>query len=204
MVKPLDVFLRDHVRPLLKEKGFSKKGRDFRLVAPNGDMALVNFLAWRMDYCEVEFIVDVGILVSSHVEWQKEMLDSEESSIANALWWTRLRSPFAYRETQFLPTDTWVLNFDDEERISFFLAELASLADRLRAMIDRHHLISVVRDPATEIQQLRPSREHALALLLVDEGTSRELEEALRALESQNPADDVASWIRARLSSSRS
>ncbi len=60
MVKPLDAFLRDHVRPLLKDEGFSKKGRDFRLIARIGDVALVNFSPWRMDYCEVEFILDAG------------------------------------------------------------------------------------------------------------------------------------------------
>jgi hypothetical protein len=203
VVKPLDVFLRDYVRSPLKEKGFSKKGRDFRLTIPGGDVALINFLSWRMDFCEVEFILDAGILSPLHLEWQNEMRDLEGSSIANTLWWTRLKSPFAYRENQFLPTDTWAINFDDEERISFFLGELAALADHLRSLLDRRNLISMVRDPATAIQDLRPSRETALALLLVDAGPSPELEEILRALEAKNPTDDVASWVRSRLSSIR-
>lgn len=192
MVKPLDVFLRDHVRPMLKEKGFSKKGRDFRIGATRGDVALVNFFSWRLGDCEVEFFLEVGVLPLPWVEWCEDAIGEVDDSIVSALWWKRVNSPFR-------PLGLWQFDLKDEERTSFFLAELSSVADHLCALVDRQKLISVVRDPATAVQELRHSREHALALLLVDDGPSPELDDILRVLESGNPADDVASWVRARL-----
>ena len=211
VVKPLDVFLRDHVRAPLKDKGFSKKGRDFRLVGPAGDVAVVNFFSRRLGYGDVEFILDAGIILLPHIDWLESVLGGEGGSgasvgsVESALWWTRLKSPYTYVPSPVVPyTDTWVFDLDDSDRVSFFLGELNSLVDRLRVLVDRQNLISMVRDPATEVQQLRSSREHALAFLLVDEGPSRELDEILRVLESKDPSDDVASWVRARLSRSRS
>ena len=117
--------------------------------------------------------------------------------------WTRwshaLPSPrtvtvIMYRSNQFVPADPCVLSLDDQVRIAVFVGELTSLADRLRFLADRQNLISVVRDPAIDIKrtegliarQFRHSREDALALLLVDDGPSRELEEILRVLESKD------------------
>lgn len=194
-MKPLDAFLCVHVRELLKEKGFSRKGRDFRLTAPSGDVALISFFSWRLDDCEVEFYLDAGILPLAKVEWERDVLGATSGSVASALWWTRLGSPFK-------ASGLWQFDLDDNERISLFLEKLASLADCLRSLTDRQNLISVVRE--TEIQQLRASREHALAFLLVEEGASPELESILRRLESHNPDDGLAAWVRARLSSNRS
>lgn len=197
MAKPLDVFLRDHVRAPLKAKGFSKKGRDFRLNTTNGDTALISFFPWRLGDCEAEFFLEIGVLPLPWIEWSKDVIGEVDDSIASALWWKRVHSPFRH-------TGLWQFNLNDNERISFFLDELSSTADYLRSAADRQKLMSVVRDPATAVQDLRHSREHALALLLVDGGPSGELEEVLRALESKDPTDDVASWVRARLSGSRS
>lgn len=89
--------------------------------------------------------------------------DASVGSVASALWWTRLKSPYTYMPSPVVPyTDTWVFNLNDNERISFFLDELNSLVDRLRVLVDRQNLILVVRDPATAVQDLRSSREHAL------------------------------------------
>jgi hypothetical protein len=197
VVKPLDAFLRDHVRAPLKEKGFSRKGRDFRLVSENGDVALINFAPWRTGDREVEFILDAGILPLTKIEWEKDTLGVVDGSVASALWWTRLNSPF-------MGTGTWQFNLDDSERISAFLTALGALVDRLHFLIDRQNLISMVRDPATPVQDLRSSREHALAWLLVDQGPSRELEEIVQSLESNDPDDVLASWVRVRLSTTRS
>ncbi|TDP90561.1 DUF4304 domain-containing protein [Labedaea rhizosphaerae] len=202
MVKPLDAFLRDTVRPFLKEKGFSKKGRDFRFVAPNGDTALIGFQSWRLGLREVEFNLDVGILPVPWVEWLEQVSGVNDQSIGGALWWKRLFSPFTYMESPFPYTDTWIVNLDDNERIDVLLGALGAAADRLRILVDRRNLISVVRDSATAVQDLRHSREHSMALLLVDDGPSRELDELLQVLEARDPDDKVASWVRAKLAAS--
>ncbi|MFD5626945.1 MULTISPECIES: DUF4304 domain-containing protein [unclassified Streptomyces] len=36
-MNPLDTLVREHVVPVMKAAGFAKKGRTFRLAAPNGD-----------------------------------------------------------------------------------------------------------------------------------------------------------------------
>lgn len=191
-VRPLDAFLRDHVRAPLKEKGFSRKGRDFRLTAPNGDVALINFFSWRLGDREVEFFLDVGILPLTWTEFLNDRFGEADGSIASTLWWTRLNSPFK-------SLGLWQFDLDDTERMPHFLRELASQADCLRFLIDRQNLVSEVRK--TEIQRLRSSREHALASLLVGEGPSHELEETLRVLEAKDSSDELAAWIRTRLSS---
>ena len=201
VVKPLDVFVRDRVRPLLKEKGFSRSHHTFRSVAPNGDLAVIELRGWRLMQYELEFFTEVGLAPSTSIEWSEARFGRRAyRNCLEAIWWKRLRSPFVKPDSVTPTTDHWQFNPDDDDRIAVFLSELASAADHLKVLMDRQSLISVVRGPATK--ELRYSRDVSLALLLVDEGESPELEAALRALENKNPDDDVASWVRARLAAS--
>ncbi|WP_133854084.1 hypothetical protein [Labedaea rhizosphaerae] len=194
VVKPVDAFLRDCVRVLLKEVGFSKRGRDFRLVATNGDLAAINFLSWRLGEREAEFYVDAGVSPLPWIEWREHVDAVQDETSASALWWTRLRSPHNH-------LGLWQFNLDESERIEELVTKLTSLAEKLRSLTDRRLLLNLVRDPATRIQELRRSRAESVALLLVDEGPSPELAEALRAMEAEEDSDRrMVAWIRAKLS----
>ena len=199
MVKPLDVFLRDHVRPLLKEKGFSKKGRDFRLVAASGDVAFISFRPWKLGLYDVEFLATGGMLPRLWIEWRVDTYGLADGSTVSPILEKRVLSPYPYLESVNPHTETWLLNANDTERIDAFLSRLSSLCEELSLLLDRQNLISVARDSATSVQIFRVARERVLAVLLVDEGPSPELDEALRALEARDPNDIVASWVRSRL-----
>ncbi|MFF1838008.1 DUF4304 domain-containing protein [Streptomyces sp. NPDC058231] len=40
---PLDLLVKQHVAPVRKAVGFKKSGRTFRLIASNGDQAILGF-----------------------------------------------------------------------------------------------------------------------------------------------------------------
>jgi hypothetical protein len=66
---PLDTLIREHVVPAMKAAGFAKKGRTFRLAAPNGDHAIVEVDADAVDPEKHVFDVFFAMVLLSSWEW---------------------------------------------------------------------------------------------------------------------------------------
>lgn len=48
-MNPLDTLIRQHVAPVMRAAGYTKKGRTFRLAATHGDHAIVKIDADALD-----------------------------------------------------------------------------------------------------------------------------------------------------------
>lgn len=199
MVKPIDVLLRDHVRAPLKEKGYTRKGHNFRLTAPTGDIALIHFHSFPMGRHDVECYIEAAVLSVPYHDWLNHRLGrNDPMSTGGVIWSDRVQSPFVEPGSSLANSPFWELNLSYHEQIAELLRRVTAVADRLRHLLDRRNLLALARDPATRPQGLRPSREFAVGFLLVDDGPSPELEDALRELEEQHPADDLVAWLRTR------
>lgn len=68
-MNPLDALIRQHVLPVMKSAGFSKKGRTFRLAAENGDHTLLDFHTHAVDPGRIVFDVKFTMVPSALWAW---------------------------------------------------------------------------------------------------------------------------------------
>ncbi|MFI6338034.1 hypothetical protein [Streptomyces sp. NPDC050535] len=66
-MNPLDTLVREHVVPVMKAAGFAKKGRTFRLAAPNGDHLFMQ--VWPEAVDPEKFVFDVFFSVVPLPQW---------------------------------------------------------------------------------------------------------------------------------------
>ncbi|WP_328392365.1 DUF4304 domain-containing protein [Streptomyces sp. NBC_00390] len=65
----LDLLVKQHAAPVLKAAGFKKAGRTFRLIAGNGDQAILGFARHYVAPDAVVFEVGYGIVPAPYWEW---------------------------------------------------------------------------------------------------------------------------------------
>ncbi|MFD3926333.1 hypothetical protein [Streptomyces sp. NPDC058614] len=66
-MNPLDTLIREHVVPVMKAAGFAKKGRTFRLAAPNGDHLFMQ--VWPEAVDPEKYVFDVFFSVVPLPQW---------------------------------------------------------------------------------------------------------------------------------------
>ena len=69
-MKPLDAMLAEHVTPVLRQHGFRKTRRTYRLAAANGAQALINFRAYSLSFAKTDFFVNVDVVVEALRVWR--------------------------------------------------------------------------------------------------------------------------------------
>ncbi|MGW1540887.1 hypothetical protein ACWCPM_11705 [Streptomyces sp. NPDC002309] len=70
-MNPLDTLVREHVAPVMKTAGFSKKGRTFRLAAGNGDHLFLQFDTHAVDPGRHVFDVTFSVVPLPYWEFVK-------------------------------------------------------------------------------------------------------------------------------------
>jgi hypothetical protein len=192
-VKALDQVLRDRIAPVLKEAGFSRKGRLFWLESAAGDRAFVSFGAFKLGQHDAEFFVDVGVLPTVYADF----VTRDGDGVAGGLWTDRLQVP---GKQTLAMRDHWSFDAGDDAAAQTLTESVRQVLPKLVHLLDRANLLAYVRDASTRPQEIKiQPREDAVTLLLADQGPSAELEQRLAALEATDPDDVLVAFIRKRL-----
>jgi hypothetical protein len=75
-VHPLDELIRDYVHPLLREHGYKKQGRTFRLKSGVADYGIVTLSTERTGPGVVAFFVTCGVVIPKERPWLSEELQA--------------------------------------------------------------------------------------------------------------------------------
>lgn len=197
-MRAYDQFMRSTVAPLLKERGWKRKGRYLRKVSAEGDVAILHIHPFAMGLADLEMLVDGG--VATQVNLRRISLHGtppDRLMEAAALWQERLTGPARPDAPYDAP---WLANVDGDPRLPAFLDALVAFADHLSELLDRERLLQVVREPATSMEHLqaRP-REVAVAMLLTYRGRSSELDQLMEHLKTLEWGPGAIAAINAEL-----
>jgi hypothetical protein len=209
-VNPLDRMLRTYVMPVLREAGFSKRGRTYRFTAANGDQAEVDIEAFALRGGRVRFAVSYGVGPSPLTGWLLRIEDPDELPDRPYTMWRdslsvpgrNARQPAARDAAgDLLPHDEFAFAADDpaeEAACGTSVAELlqTTVVPVLMRMLDRATLLATIQDPATPPGQLGASDRLAPLMLLADEGPSHNLDEGLRPIEAEGDPLGFVAWAR--------
>lgn len=193
-----DHFMRSTVAPLLKERGWKRKGRYLRKVSAEGDVAIIHVHPFALGLADLELLVDGG--VATQVNLRRISLHGtppDRLMEPAALWQERLTGPARPDAAYDAP---WLTDVDGDPRLPAFLEALVAFADHLGELLDRERLLQVVRDPTTPLQNLqaRP-REVAVAMLLAYRGPSPELDQLIEHLKTLEWGPSAIAAISAEL-----
>jgi hypothetical protein len=202
VVKPLQVLLRDHARPLLRGHGFRGRGGTFRHFAVNGDVAIVSIRSWRLMEADLEFWVEMGLVTRVMLEYRADCGDEVRPELVGVTdtydtWSTRMRDP---ARTVFDGNDLWQFNLDDEASMQRFLATLDSSVAGLIALTERPALIEALRHPAPGVQT---GSTWSLALVMADQGRSPGFDRLIGELRDAGEDTDLVTWLEVRADSRR-
>jgi hypothetical protein len=90
----LDIVIKNHVVPVLKDAGFVKSGKTFRRTASNGDVAVIDFQrsagSWRD---RIIFFVNLAAVPVTQHDWlcrDSPVIRARKPSSAAGLWRERV------------------------------------------------------------------------------------------------------------------
>jgi hypothetical protein len=195
---------------VLETAGFVRRGRTFRLVGGKGDQAIIGIertAGSRGDW--VEFYVHAAVVPVPYWAWLQHVFPSvadREPEYSDGLWRHRVEAPANLRaDAGPWTTDLWLLAGS-----AAVPACGSSLATILRtetiplatSLLDRPTFLNLTRDPSNP---LGTSLGPADLILLVDEGPSPELDQAIAHYKSLDPTDypaaaALATWAESRAS----
>ena len=180
--------LKERVGPALRAFGFRGSGSTWRLLADNGDIAIVNAQGSRYSTRdEVLFYVNVAVVPEPWWAWVRSRFPGTvNASAADGLWHQRLEPSPPPGEHQLTPwwsvQDSASAQMCGDELCRRLATESVP---RLRALLDRAVLRSELRE-----------NDRAVAILLVDEGPNDALNALIEGIEPDAP--EYADWLRVR------
>lgn len=209
----LEPVLKEFVTPVMKAAGFRKSGKTYRLGPARGDQALVNFQSTLMDFgSTTAFYVNVAVVSRARFEFHN--LDTpagidREPTVAWGLLRDRLWPPSDVEirrpETSPFRSEIWGFGNDDEDRARRCGQQLAAELGEtwlpwLTRMLDRPTLRQFLRDPASEVPTMTLTGPWADAFLLLDDGPSPALDQALAEMKTAGleVADEFLPWATER------
>jgi hypothetical protein len=210
-VNPLDRMLRTYVAPVLRELGFSKRGRRYRFTAPRGDRAEIEVEAFSPLGGRVRFAVSYGVAPSPLTGWLLRIEDPDElPDRSYDMWHDTLLEPGREHDVMnpprdamghLVPREEWYFTADDPADEAARGATVAGLLQDLvvpvlMRMLDRATLLATIQDPATPPGQLGASDRLAPLMLLADAGPSQELDAGLRPIEAEGDPLGFVAWAR--------
>jgi hypothetical protein len=208
---PVDAMFAEQVTPVLTDAGFVGAGRQRRLIAPNGDQAIVHHRPWTAREDAACFYVTASLVPMTQADWARRddpprvrsRRPGPECELVGIRippppeHWYGIASPYQDARWGF-PVDT------SGAACGAALAELLSteVVPRLYRLIDRHELLAAIRDP--DQRDVRAGMSPAVTneiVLLLDEPGSPELHRLLDQLAAEHPDNAFLAWARARLGS---
>lgn len=200
-MNPLDQLLKDHVTPVLIAHGFAKAGRIYRAEAATGDLAYVAFKRWETgDHMDV--VVNLSVLPTTQWAWlchDQPKTATRKPGPGDGLWQGHVPPPAPYAADEWT-TELWRVT--DLDQVGAVLARTLAedTVPMLLRMLDRAEFLRMIQAPDTT---LKPGLGHGEVMLLVDEGPSAALDQALAWYEARDPeewpaAHELAHWARQR------
>jgi uncharacterized protein DUF4304 len=185
-------FFTDFATPVLAAHGFSRKGRTYRHRADGGDLAVVEFQASSGSTPQRYLCyINLAVVTAAWLDWITQGKPPAEPGSAYGLYRTRLLRPGT-------GDDLWSIDSPDTARQrGQELAEVlpARLSELVR-LLDRDEFRHRVRsDPALSARQSELVMEIAL---LVDDGPSRALDDALARMPRAGSGAAFVDWARRR------
>lgn len=197
-MKPLDILIRDVVAPLMGERGYKRSGRSFRFDTDSWNGAFVGFQESRLGRHDLEFYVNMTVDFAARREWMFGYEDDhKKANELDGLWRTRLAVP---GKLWMQEVHLWEFNPEDMAAVDLFRTTLSAALDRLEYLTVPSNMVQALRRHELPIAEIElPSEQHAVALLLSEEGPSAELEEVLAKLEADHGRDEFVTWVRQRI-----
>ncbi|MFJ3728927.1 DUF4304 domain-containing protein [Streptomyces sp. NPDC090045] len=205
---PLNLLVRDYVAPVMKAAGFKRSGRTFRLIAGNGDQAVLGFARHAVDPHAAVFDVSYGIVPAPYWQWIKRHSADGDTRVpivfGPAVLSGRVIPPprAAHAPDAEMPFRArWALRGDNGTVRGEALATVLhdETVPEIVHLLDRSNLLQECRHPALPVVRLVPLTRVEI-LLRVDEAPVEEIESLLGDVQLVSRGDDFITWTRRRLS----
>ncbi len=195
----VNTFFKAHVSPALHRRGYSQQGRVYRLVSAMLDTVAVDFQVsagtWRYEY---RFYVNLALVPEPWLDYMRSAipdLANQQAQASAGLITARLDPPHGFQ---------WVLGTSVEaahEMGETIVAALRPRLDELEGWLDREALLARLRsgDP---LPGWTYSPDIVTVVLLVDGGSSPELEDLLLGLGGESQKFETWAWTRSARSGS--
>ena len=190
----LSTELRDVVGPFLRTHGFKGSGKTWRLWFDNGDCAIVNVQSSRWNSgTDLRFFVNLGYIVPALVEWRATRRSSPSNAklprAEDGIWWTRLDPAGG---NQWVASSREGMHSAADELVDL----LANKAiPTLLSLRDKKTLLNALVTHSTPGFGYVGHTSWDVPLVLVDDGMSPQLEDALAAFSDDS---EFVTWVRAR------
>jgi hypothetical protein len=202
--------LRTYVAPVLRDLGFTRRGRRYRSTAPSGDQAEIEIEPFALRDGRARFAVSYGVAPVPLSGWLLRIEDPAQlPDRAYAMWHDSLTVPgrSAYPPTPrdsmgyLLPHNEFAFAVDDPAAEAACGTTVAGLLQDmvvpvLMQLLDRATLLATIQDTATPPGRLGASDSLAPLMLLADEGPSEELDAGLRPIETEGDPLGFVAWAR--------
>ncbi|MCG7205849.1 hypothetical protein [Streptomyces arenae] len=205
-MNPLDTLIKQHVAPVMKAAGFTRKGRTFRLAAGTGDHLFLQFDTHAVDPGRHVFDVTFSVVPLPYWEFVKrDDVDPPAPDASGALATCPVIPPaaVAHEPDEEMPfRSRWA--FTEPRTRDLCGSELARVLveedlPRMTRLLDRRTLLEETRtNPNGELVRLWGAAQSEIVLRIDDEPA-----EDVAALVDKAEADGVAPvlvvWARQRL-----
>ncbi|MFJ6761167.1 DUF4304 domain-containing protein [Streptomyces sp. NPDC091273] len=207
-VASLNLLVKQHVAPMLKAAGFKRSGRTFRLVAGNGDQAVLGFARHYTDPGAAVFDVSYGIVPAPYWEWINRHAADGDSRAPVAFGPAVLSGEVippphaAHAPDAGMPFRArWALRADNGLVCGEALATALhdDTVPQIVHLLDRSNLLRECRRPALPVVRRVPLTRVEIFLRL-DEAPVEEIESLLADVQLTGPGDQFITWTRRRLS----
>jgi hypothetical protein len=198
----VDELLKRQVTPVLKELGFKRSGASYRLVAENGDVAIVDVRRWTTDPAVDGFQLALSVSPLPYVEWlnrdRPERMAKPRGREHSLLQWTLEAPPECHLAPDATNTVWALAGESDVDTVGEVLRRmLAEDVPWLVSLFDREKLCATIQERYADFN-IPPERHVAQAILRSAEGPAEEVERLLAAAVTPvMPA--LREWIIARL-----
>ena len=177
-------FLVRYVTPLLKPLGFTKTGSTYRLIADNGDQALIEFQ--RSSGTDIAFFVNVAVSPKTQAEFLDYLMKRQPRapSVAGAALSDRVRPPaeVEYDNGSIVPDQRWEFTDDaTAQRCGELLAEILTrdVVPVIAPLLDRKNFLAYLARPKEDRPFKSARSSYVTVPLLIDEGPNPEMEAIL-------------------------
>ena len=187
--------LRAKVTPTLAPLGYRKTGNTYRLIAENGDQALMNFQVSSGSVEEdVIFFVNVAVVPKTQIDLNNSITGQSQPTPADGILSDRVAPPadVKYDNNSRFTDERWQFSSPEAaERVGKHLVEiLPGVHSVLAPLLDRRTFLAYLQQGDQQPFKAENSVRNTVMLLL-DEGHSPELDEAL----AQSKAPKWVAWV---------
>ncbi|MDQ1044972.1 hypothetical protein [Streptomyces sp. V4I2] len=205
-MNPLDTLIKQHVAPVMKAAGFTKKGRTFRLVAPHGDHLLMEVRREAVDPGREVFDVTFTVVPLSHWEFvNRQYADPPQPDASGALATCPVMPPaeVAHEPDEEMPfRSRWAFVEPDTRDLCGRELARGLTEESIPAMVrllDRRTLLEETRvNPNGELVRLR-GRPMTEIFLRVDDDPVADVTALVDKAEAEGVFAPFVVWARERL-----